>query len=151
MDNIKFGKFIREARLEKGLTQKQFAELIHVSDKAVSKWENGAGFPDIKILEPLAACLGVSLIELMQSEKNAESKIDRQEAEQIVAETISQSKQAEAWKRRMWKVKVLLGACVLGIFYLMCVGIRYLAGQLKGQMSVSSGERRSSPERCFYY
>ena len=95
MDNIKFGKFIREARQGKGLTQKQLAESLHVSDKAVSKWENGAGFPDIKILEPLAECLGVSLIELMQSEKSAEPKIDRQEAQQIVAETISQSKQTE--------------------------------------------------------
>ena len=45
MDNIKFGKFIREARQGKGLTQKQLAESLHVSDKAVSKWENGAGFP----------------------------------------------------------------------------------------------------------
>ena len=41
MDNIKFGKFIRESRQGKGLTQKQLAEQIHVSDKAVSKWENG--------------------------------------------------------------------------------------------------------------
>ena len=69
MDNIKFGRFIRESRQAKGMTQKQLAEKIHVSDKAVSKWENGAGFPDIKILEPLAACLGVSLLELMQGEK----------------------------------------------------------------------------------
>lgn len=132
MDNIKFGKFIRETRLNKGLTQRQLAEQIHVSDKAVSKWENGAGFPDIKILEPLAECLGVSLIELMQSEKNAEPEIDREKAEQIVAETISQSKQAEEWKRRMWKVKVLLGACACGIIYLICVGIRYLSGQRDG-------------------
>lgn len=41
MDNVLFGKFIREARKEKGLTQKQLADQLHVSDKAVSKWENG--------------------------------------------------------------------------------------------------------------
>lgn len=41
MDNIKFGRFIRESRQGKGLTQKQLAEQIHVSDKTVSKWENG--------------------------------------------------------------------------------------------------------------
>ena len=140
MDNIKFGKFIREARQGKGLTQKQLAESLHVSDKAVSKWENGAGFPDIKILEPLAECLGVSLIELMQSEKSAETKIDRQEAEQIVAETIFQSKQTEEWKRRMWKAKVLLGACVCGILYLICVGIQYLAGQRNGTVPNSLWE-----------
>lgn len=137
MDNIKFGKFIRESRQGKGLTQKQLAEQIHVSDKAVSKWENGAGFPDIKILEPLAECLGVSLIELMQGERVAEPEINREAAEQIVAQTITQSKQAEEWQRRMWKAKVLLGACVCGILYLVCVGLRYLAGQTPGVVSES--------------
>lgn len=57
MDNIKFGKFIKEVRREKDMIQKQLAGILHVSDKAVSKWENGIGFPDIKLLEPLAeAC-----------------------------------------------------------------------------------------------
>lgn len=136
MDNIRFGKFIRESRQAKGLTQKQLAEQIHVSDKAVSKWENGAGFPDIKILEPLAQCLDVSLLELMQSERMAQPQIDRDEAEQIVAETIFQSEQAQEWKRRIWKVKLLLGACACGILYLVCVGVGYLAGQKKGQAPV---------------
>lgn len=135
MDNMKFGRFIRESRQAKGMTQKQLAEKIHVSDKAVSKWENGVGFPDIKILEPLAKSLGVSLLELMQSEKNEEPEIDRQEAEQIVAQTISQSRQEDEWRRRMWKVKVLLGACVCGVLYLICVGVGYLAGHKDGQFS----------------
>ena len=136
MDNIKFGRFIRESRQAKGMTQKQLAELIHVSDKAVSKWENGAGFPDIKILEPLAECLGVSLLELMQSERMAGDQIDKEEAEQAVADAITQSKQAEEWKRRMWKVRLLLGACACGILYLVCVGVGYLAGTKSGQVSV---------------
>ncbi len=135
MDNIKFGRFIRESRQAKGMTQKQLAEKIHVSDKAVSKWENGVGFPDIKILEPLAKSLGVSLLELMQSERNEEPEIDRQEAEQIVAQTISQSRQEDEWRRRMWKVKVLLGACICGVLYLICVGVGYLAGHRDGQFS----------------
>lgn len=58
MDTVKFGKFIREMRKERGLTQKQLAELLYVSDKAVSKWENGACFPDIKVLDALAEHLG---------------------------------------------------------------------------------------------
>lgn len=133
MDNIKFGKFIRESRRNKGLTQKQLAEQLHVSDKAVSKWENGAGFPDIKILEPLAQCLGVSLLELMQSDKSEAPEIDRKEAEQIVADTISQSNQVQEKRQWMWKVRVLLSACICGIFYLACVGIGYLVRQGRGQ------------------
>ena len=126
MDNIIFGKFIRESRKEKGLTQKQLADLLHVSDKTVSKWENGAGFPDIKLLEPLASALSVSLLELMQSERVKEEKVDREDAEQAVAKTISRSEQAEERKRLMWKVKLLLGACACGVLYLLWTGIRYL-------------------------
>ncbi|MFG6331092.1 MAG: helix-turn-helix domain-containing protein [Lachnospiraceae bacterium] len=126
MDNAAFGKFIRASRKEQGLTQKQLADLLHVSDKTVSKWENGAGFPDIKLLEPLASSLGVSLLELMQSERVSEAKVDRSDAEQAVAETISRSEQAEERKRLMWKVKLLLGACACGTLYLVWTGICYL-------------------------
>ena len=53
MDNQKLGIFITELRKEKGLTQAQLAQKLNVTDKAVSKWERGVGFPDIKLLEPL--------------------------------------------------------------------------------------------------
>ncbi len=126
MDNVKFGKFVKEARKEKELTQKQLADMLHVSDKTVSKWENGAGFPDIKLLEPLAEALEVSLLELMQSERIADYRIDKEDAEQVVAETISRSEQAEERKRQMWKVKILLGACACGFLYLIWTGVCYL-------------------------
>ena len=53
MDNIKTGNLIREARKEKGLTQLELAERLHVSDRAVSKWERGLNYPDMAMLEPL--------------------------------------------------------------------------------------------------
>ena len=58
-------KMLREAR---GMTQAQLAERIGVSDKAVSKWETAKGLPDISLLQPLAAALWVSVIELMNGE-----------------------------------------------------------------------------------
>ena len=67
MDNQKLGIFITELRKEKGLTQAQLAQKLNVTDKAVSKWERGVGFPDIKLLEPLADVLDISLFELMKS------------------------------------------------------------------------------------
>ena len=69
MDNQKLGIFITELRKEKGLTQAQLAQKLNVTDKAVSKWERGVGFPDIKLLEPLADVLDISLLELMNSER----------------------------------------------------------------------------------
>ena len=65
MDSFVTGGMIRRLREEKGLTQTKLAERLHVSDKAVSRWETGKGYPDITLIEPLAAALGVSVMELL--------------------------------------------------------------------------------------
>lgn len=62
------GKIIKELRERKNLTQKQLGEIISVSDKTVSKWETEKGLPDITLIEPLAAALGVSVAELLSGE-----------------------------------------------------------------------------------
>lgn len=69
MDAQKFGQFIAAQRNEKGLTQAELGRRLQVTDKAVSKWERGLGFPDINTLEPLADALDVSIAELMKSER----------------------------------------------------------------------------------
>ena len=51
------------------MTQAELAGKIHVTDKAISRWERGLGFPDIQTLEPLAQALGISVLELMRSER----------------------------------------------------------------------------------
>lgn len=68
MGNYVTGDTIRALREKKAYTQKQLAELLMVSDKAVSKWETGRGLPDITLLEPLGAALGVSVAELLSGE-----------------------------------------------------------------------------------
>ena len=68
MNTYVTGATIKTLREAKKLTQSQLAEQLGVSDKAVSKWETGKGLPDISLLQPLAAALGVSLIELMNGE-----------------------------------------------------------------------------------
>ena len=70
MDAKRFGCFVAERRKELGLTQKELAAKIQVTDKAVSKWERGLGLPDISTIEPLASALSVSIEELMRSEKD---------------------------------------------------------------------------------
>ena len=65
MDNYVTGSVIRGLRESKGMTQEELARRIHVSSKAVSKWETGKGFPDISLLEPLSEALGISVIELL--------------------------------------------------------------------------------------
>ena len=68
MDNYVTGATIRGLREHKGMTQEELAARIHVSAKAVSKWETGKGFPDISLLEPLAKALGISVIELLSGQ-----------------------------------------------------------------------------------
>ncbi|MBR5428983.1 MAG: helix-turn-helix domain-containing protein [Firmicutes bacterium] len=65
MDGYVTGALIRRLREQRGLTQNELAELLFVSDKAVSKWETGRGLPDVTLLEPLARALGVSGGELL--------------------------------------------------------------------------------------
>ena len=68
MNTYVTGSTINMLREARGMTQAQLAERIGVSDKAVSKWETAKGLPDISLLQPLAAALGVSVIELMNGE-----------------------------------------------------------------------------------
>ena len=62
------GEIIRKKREEKGLTQARLAETLGVTAKAVSKWETGAGLPDVSLFEPLSAALSLSLAELFSGE-----------------------------------------------------------------------------------
>ena len=64
MDNYITGATIKRLRENKGLTQDELAQKIFVSNKTISKWENGHGLPDISLMEPLAKALDISVIEL---------------------------------------------------------------------------------------
>ena len=72
MDAEKIGKFISERRKAINLTQNELANKLHITDKAVSKWERGISLPDISVLIPLAEILNISLYELLRGGKNDE-------------------------------------------------------------------------------
>lgn len=76
MDNIKFGKFIKQLRAENNMTQKQLAEKLFITDKAVSKWERGLSLPDISLLENIAEIFGVTVSELVNGERDTSSNDD---------------------------------------------------------------------------
>ncbi len=65
MNQYVTGAVIRELREKKGLTQAELAERLYVSDKTISKWENGKGYPDITLLEAIAGAFGISVTELL--------------------------------------------------------------------------------------
>ena len=69
MDPEKFGAFVALCRKEKNMTQLELAQELKITDKAVSRWERGKGFPDISLLVPLAEALDITVLELMNSER----------------------------------------------------------------------------------
>ena len=101
MNTIEFGGFIAQQRKAVGLTQKELAERLLVTDKAVSRWENGHGYPDIETLENLSKALEVSLVELMHSKKNESDTITIQEANESISSTISINAAARRSERRI--------------------------------------------------
>lgn len=81
IDLERFGIFVSLLRSERGMTQKQLAEKLYVSNKAVSKWERGLSLPDISLLEPLAETLGVTVPELLHGERQEDGKLAEEQQE----------------------------------------------------------------------
>ena len=75
MNQYVTGAVIKQLREERKMTQQELADIVHVSSKAVSKWETGKGYPDISLIEVLAGALGVSAIELLSG--NAVTNMNR--------------------------------------------------------------------------
>ena len=84
MNQIAIGNFIEKKRKEQNLTQAQLAEKLGVSNKTVSKWENGKCMPDYGVIQPLCTELGVTVSELMDGEEQAQDSIRAYDDEQIL-------------------------------------------------------------------
>lgn len=103
MDNLQFGKFIKELRKEKNMTQKELAEKLYLTDKAISKWERGLSFPDITILNSISEIFDVSVTEILNGERG--EKTEKIDIEKVIQETIeSITKKQE--KRNQLKRKI---------------------------------------------
>lgn len=108
MDNLKFGKYLAQLRKEKGWTQEELAEQLHVTNKAISKWERGAGFPDIQTLEPLAEVLDVNILELLHSEKMEEMKPENAYVTEVISEVADIVEQQKRIERRNFIIALTL-------------------------------------------
>lgn len=88
MNAEKIGAFIKALRKEKNLTQKELAEILNCTDKAISRWETGRGIPEISFLIPISKALGISVNELLMGERFPEDEI-KEKTEQLIVETIT--------------------------------------------------------------
>ena len=119
------GSFVAALRREKEWTQKELAERLHVTDKAVSKWERRVSMPDTALLIPLAETLGVSVTELLRGERlESDAPLAQREVEMLVEGAVRLSageqqrrqEERQKWKRRWW---LCLPLAVLGMAVLL--------------------------------
>lgn len=120
MDAKEFGKFIAQLRRENHLTQAELGKKLQVSDKAVSRWERGLGFPDISTIEPLADALGVTVAEIMKCQRMEVTDEKKEEVNAAIESTLDLMKYYEKMERRRKIWSLLIGG--IGVLFL-CIGI----------------------------
>ena len=137
MNTEKTGSFIAELRKEKGLTQAQLAEQLHVSDKAVSRWETGRGFPDIGSLEDLSEKLEVSVAELLKGERITEP-LPAEEARELADSSLRLVRELFSRQRIQNLILTFLAATAVMIVLLVHLNSpRYIpAGEEPAALSV---------------
>ena len=117
MDQIKIGKFIAECRKKNNLTQMQLAEKLNITDRAISKWENGKGMPDSSIMLDLCKELKISVNELLSGEMIDMKNYD-ENAEKNLLEML---KQKEENDKRLLHAEFLIGILGLLPFFISLI------------------------------
>ncbi|MBQ7115486.1 MAG: helix-turn-helix domain-containing protein [Clostridia bacterium] len=107
------GKFVTDLRKKKNLTQKQLAEILNVSDKAISRWETGKGFPDVNSLLALSEFFGVSVNELLAGKRIEEEKLTEIAEENVIQAIETKEKEVKKKKLQMVICSSLFIALIL--------------------------------------
>lgn len=124
MEEMKIGQFIRDRRMELGMTQQQLADKLAITDKAVSKWERAVCYPDITILRDLAAALDVSVTELLAGERDRRlPESVPPEVQEVVMDTVTYAETARrrnsGWK--WWTFLALTAGCLIAVLVLCII------------------------------
>ena len=108
MDAKKLGLFIAQLRKEQNMTQADLARKLQVTDKAISKWERGLGLPDINSIEPLAEALGVTVLEIMRSERIPVEEVTPESASEVITDAFDMVN-AQRKQERKTLIRISLG------------------------------------------
>ena len=122
MHQIKIGKFIAERRKKNNLTQMQLAEKLNITDRAVSKWENGKSMPDSSIMLDLCSELKISVNELLCG-RILEMDSYNEKAEKNLLEL---KKQKEESDKRLLTMEVVMGVSVLVMFFALVLLVSFV-------------------------
>ena len=122
MDQIKIGRFIAERRRAQNLTQMQLAERLNITDRAISKWENGRAMPDSAIMLDLCDALGITVTDLLYGEvismENYNEKLEKQLRDMV--------KQKEEADKRLLSLEWVIGILSLLVLFIPIIIASYL-------------------------
>lgn len=121
MDQIKVGRFITSCRKEAGFTQAALAEKLNLTDKAVSKWENGKSLPDASIMLDLCDLLNISVNELLLGER-----IIMEDYKKVAeANLLELTRQIEKYHRNWLRLETVMVSVSIPILVLLCIAGAY--------------------------
>lgn len=119
MNQIKIGKFIAETRKAKSLTQRQLADALGISDKTISKWECGKGFPEVSLILPLCRELNLTVNDLLSGERVSETDY-KKKAEENMMDLVKEANES--------KKKIMLSAMVAALVVIAAVPLLLVSG-----------------------
>ena len=125
MDQIKIGKFIAEERKAKKYTQRELADKLSISDKTISKWERGNGFPEVSLLLPLCNELEITVNELLSGER-LQAMDYKKKAEKNMVNLVKEAQES--------KKKIIMSAMVGVLVIVAAVPLFVVAGMFEMQV-----------------
>ena len=136
MDQIKIGKFIQEKRKEKNITQSELAEKLNISDRAISKWENGNCIPDAANMPMLCDILDITINDLFSGEK-VDMKNNEKKLEENLLEMTALKEQSD---KRLLKLELLIGVlAIIILFSVIGISIAFEMNEIIRGIIIASG------------
>ena len=154
MDLIKIGKYIAGKRKSLGMTQKQLAEKLGMSDKSVSKWERGVCLPDVSVYKELCSILGISLNEFLAGEDIAQENLI-QKSETNIIEVIKDNINKEKCLKVMKYILLVISIFALSVLgfaiYRLKKPQNYISPVAKDSIEMQTAELLAGPDGAFVY
>ena len=154
MDLVKIGKYIAEKRKELGLTQRQLADELGMSDKSVSKWERGICLPDVSVYSELCTILGISINEFLAGEDIVKEDILQRSEENIINVTTENKLRQKVLKRIILVLLVvaLMAFVTVGVIFFQAVRPQnYIEPVEENSIEMKTAETLAGPDGAFIY
>ena len=154
MDLIKIGKYIAGKRKSLGMTQRQLAEKLGMSDKSVSKWERGVCLPDVSVYKELCSILGISLNEFLAGEDIAqENMIQKSETNiiEVIRDNINKQKCLKVMRCILLVISICAVAVIGFIIYRLKKPQNYISPIAKDSIELQTAELLAGPDGAFIY